>query len=179
MGFFKSLKQASNFEREFLAKKSLITDLNAMTPETIALENFAIKYDGDRYVAKLNKSFSKSELEQEMAYTFEGLAAFYDTVLEEGVDKWLDKKYATEKWEEFFTLKMSKALKNDMHGALWCYGFQIGIMCFIEGILYYDLNVFPLVPNPTIIGLRNQYDALEKTNGKEIVERTLKKQGKQ
>ena len=178
MGLFRKIKQASDFEREFLARRSAIENLRKITPETVALENFAIKYDRDRYLKELESTSFKSELKYEMAYTSEGLASFYDKVLEDGVDVWLNKEYATRKWEEYFTFKMGRAMKGDMHGALWCYGFQIGIMCIIENILYYDLVVFPLAVNPVVISLRDKYDAMEKNNGKEIVERVLKRKNK-
>ncbi len=75
MNLSKEIENASKFEQEFNRRKAKISNLSAITHETVELVNFAVKYERDRYLKQLKHLFiSNRGLLEETAFTLEGVA---------------------------------------------------------------------------------------------------------
>ena len=105
VAFRYDINSPEDFEHELAFKKNKVNNLGVITQETVAIANYAIKYDRDRYLDKLEKTQGETkEKYEQMAYIFEGLSDFYDALLK-GYLLNSDEDELFEFWKKLFALK--------------------------------------------------------------------------
>ena len=173
VAFRYDINSPEDFEHELAFKKNKVNNLGVITQETVAIANYAIKYDRDRYLDKLEKTQGETkEKYEQMAYIFEGLSDFYDALLK-GYLLNSDEDELFEFWKKLFALKSINFMANKKRDALNVYGWQIGVIGLMNNILYYDLEVNPLSINQALIKIKKQYDEFEKEKGIDIMREVM------
>lgn len=167
MGLFRDIREASNFEQEFNLRKQQIKNLNTITPKTLELQIFILKYDYGRYFRKNTNHWIRT------AYMLKGVAALYQMVVDEGLKKWSNKDFLKEQWEEGVISKGSYVFLGDKEKMTLSLGMQNGIAGLLEGQLFYDVHGKSPQNNTSYIEAVKKWETFERRNMEEIIKRRM------
>lgn len=172
MTLLQNIRESSDFERKFNLRKEQVGDLDSITPETLDLQIFVLKYDRDRYLRKNIDRWIN------IAHLLEGIAILYQRIIDEGVEKWSEEDFLREQWAEGVMAKGSYATLGDKENMMLSIGVQNGIAGLLEGQLVYDLKGKSPKNNLKYVRAVKKWEAFEQENMRSIIGRQMDKRYK-